>query len=71
MVDQLWPSYEKAAAEAGSPIEQLGTELVFGGWSSKNDRMMATACAKSGSQRPCVVQPIVGQPASPSEPLWP
>lgn len=69
VVDQLWPNYEKAAAEAGLPIEHLGTELVLGGWSPKNGRMMATAYAKSGSQRPCVVQSIAGQLASPGEPL--
>lgn len=60
VVDQLWPNYEDAVAEAGLPIKQLGTELVFGGWSPKNDRMMAMAYAKSDSRRPCVVQPIGG-----------
>ena len=69
MVDQLWPNFEKAVSEAGLPIEQLGTELVLGGWSLKNGRMMATAYAKSDSRRPCVVQPIGGQMASPGEPL--
>lgn len=69
VVDQLWPNYEKAAAEAGLPLDQLGTELVLGGWSPKNGRMMATAYAKSDSQRPCVVQPIGGQLAAPGEPL--
>ena len=60
VVDQLWPNYERAAVEAGLPIEQLGTELVLGGWSPKNRRMMATAYAKNDSQRPCVVQSIGG-----------
>ncbi len=69
VVDQLWPNYEKAASEAGLPIEQLGTELVLGGWSSKNGRMMATAYAKSDSRQLCVVQQIGGQLASPGEPL--
>lgn len=69
VVDQLWPIYERAAAEAGLPLEQLGTELVLGGWSPKNGRMMATAYAKSDSQRLCVVQPIEGQLAAPGEPL--
>jgi hypothetical protein len=69
VVDQLWPNYEKAAAEAGLPIEQLGAELVLGGWSPKNGRMMATGYAKSDSQRTCVVQPIWGQLASLGEPL--
>jgi hypothetical protein len=69
VIDQLWPNYEKAVAEADLPREQLGTELVLGGWSPKNGRMMATAYAKSDSQRLTVVQPIVGQLASPGEPL--
>lgn len=69
VVDQLWPNYEKAVAEAGLPIEQLGTELVLGGWSPKNGRMMAIGYAKSDSQRPCLVQPIECQLASPGEPL--
>lgn len=69
VVDQLWPNYEKAAAEAGLPLAQVGTELVLGGWSPKNGRMMATGYAKSDSQRPCLVQPIKGQLASPGEPL--
>ena len=69
VVDQLWTNYEKAAAEAGLPREQLGTELVLGGWSPKNGRMMATGYAKSDSQCPCVVQAIAGQLASPGEPL--
>lgn len=69
VVDQLWPNYEKAVAEAGLPHERLGTELVLGGWSPKNGRMMATGYAKSDSQRPCLVQPIEGQLASPGEPL--
>nr|WP_313520894.1 hypothetical protein [Stenotrophomonas pavanii] len=69
VVDQLWPNYEKAVAEAGLPIEQLGTELVLGGWSPKNGRMMATAYAKSDSSRPSVVQPLDGGLASPGEPL--
>ena len=51
VVDQLWPNYEKAAVEAGLPLEQLGTELVLGGWSPKNGRMGATAYAKSDSSR--------------------
>ncbi|MEN5153730.1 hypothetical protein [Stenotrophomonas muris] len=69
VVDQLWPNYEKAAVEAGLPIEQLGTELVLGAWSPKNGRMMATGYAKSDSLRPCMVQAIGGQLASPGEPL--
>lgn len=69
VVDQLWPNYEKAAAEAGLQLDLLGTELVLGGWSPKNGRMMATAYAKSDSSRPSVVQPLDGGLASPGEPL--
>lgn len=69
VVDQLWPNYEKAAAEAHLPLDQLGTGQVLGGWSPKNGRMMAMGHAKSDSQRPCVVQAIRGQLASPGEPL--
>lgn len=39
------------------------------GWSPKNGRMMATGYARSDSQRPCMVQVIGGQLASPGEPL--
>lgn len=59
----------EAIAEAGLPLEQLGTELVLGGWSPKNGRMMATAYAKRDSRRPTRVQPIGGQLASAGEPL--
>ncbi len=69
VMDQLWPDYEKAVAEAGLPREQLGTELVLGGWSPKNGRMMATAYAKSDSSRSSVVQSLDGGLASPGEPL--
>lgn len=69
VIDQLWPNYERAVAEAGLPIEYLGTELVLGGWSPKNSCMMATAYAKGDSRRPAIVQPITGQLASPGEPL--
>ncbi|QGL94555.1 hypothetical protein FEO92_20040 [Stenotrophomonas maltophilia] len=69
VLDRLWPSYEKAVAEAGLPLDLLGTELVLGGWSPKNGRMMATAYAKSDSSRPSVVQRLDGGLASPGEPL--
>lgn len=51
------------------PHPPVGAELILGGWSPKNSRMMATAYAKGDSQRLTVVQPIVGQLASPGEPL--
>ena len=69
VVDQLWPNYVRAAAEARLPIEKLGTELVLGGWSPKRGRMVATAYAKSDSSRPTIVQPLDGGLASPGEPL--
>ena len=69
VMDQLWPSYEKAATEAVLPIEQLGTELVLGGWSPKSGRMVATAYAKSDTLRKTLVQPLEGGLASPGYPL--
>lgn len=69
VVDQLWPNYVRAAAEARLPIEKLGTELVLGGWSPKRGRMVATAYAKSDSSRPTIVQQLNGGMASPGEPL--
>ncbi|CAM4291413.1 hypothetical protein CR156_03495 [Stenotrophomonas lactitubi] len=73
VMDQLWPNYVKAVAEAGLPAEHCTTELVLGGWSPKNGRMMATAYAKHDLTVPAVVQPIGGQLASPGDPLreWP
>ncbi len=69
VIDQLWPNYMKAVAEAGLPAEHCTTELVLGGWSPKNGRMMATAYAKHDLTVPAVVQPIGGQLASPGDPL--
>lgn len=69
VVDQLWPSYEIAAREAGMDSGAIGTELVLGGWSPKAGRMVATAYAKSVSGEPARVQPLVGGLASPGEPL--
>lgn len=69
VIDKLWPAYEKAAADAGLPQFALGTELVLGGWSAKNGRMMATAYAKHDSAIPARVQPLDGGLASPGQPL--
>lgn len=69
VLDQLWPNYVRAAAEARLPIDHLGTELVLGGWSPRNGRMMATAYAKNDSTRPAIVQCLDGGLASPGEPL--
>lgn len=73
VIDQLWPNYAKAVAEAGLPAEYCSTELVLGGWSPQNGRMVATAYAKHDVAAPAVVQPITGQLSSPGEPLqaWP
>ncbi|MDP9620480.1 UNVERIFIED_ORG: hypothetical protein J2W60_004048 [Stenotrophomonas maltophilia] len=43
VIDKLWPSYERAAIDAGLPKQSLGTELVLGDWSPKSGRMLATA----------------------------
>jgi len=69
VVDQLWPSYENAAREAGIAPEPLGTELVLGRWSPQAGRMVATAYAKSVSGEPTRVQPLAGGLASPGDPL--
>lgn len=69
LIDRLWPGYEEAAAAAGLPIGQLGSEILVGGWSPQHSRMVATAYAKSNNDRPTVVQPLDGGLASPGEPL--
>lgn len=69
MIDNLWPSYERAAIDAGLPKQSLGTELVLGGWSPKYERMVATAYAKNVRAGPAVVQQPDEGVASPGEPL--
>ncbi|MEN5260363.1 hypothetical protein [Stenotrophomonas hibiscicola] len=69
VIDKVWPSYERAAVDAGLPKQSLGTELVLGGWSPKSGRMEATAYAKNDSAVPAIVQHLVGGLASPGEPL--
>lgn len=69
VMDHLWPDYLQAAAEAGIARDILHSELVLGGWSPKNGRMMATAYAKDAGGGPARVQPLEGGVASPGEPL--
>ncbi len=69
VMDHLWPNYLQAAAEAGMSRGTLHSELVLGGWSPKNGRMMATAYAKDAGSGPARVQPLEGGVASPGEPL--
>ncbi|MBK0053080.1 hypothetical protein [Stenotrophomonas sp. S39] len=69
VIDQLWPAYEKAAADAGISAKVWGTELVFGGWSTQAERLVATAYAKHDSKTKTLVQPLQGGLASPGEPL--
>lgn len=69
VIEKLWPEYIVAADRAGIPRDVLHTELVLGGWSPKNGRMMATAYAKSANGRPVIVQALQGGLASPGEPL--
>lgn len=69
VMDQLWPNYLQAAAEAGMSRGILHSELVLDGWSPKNGRMMATAYAKDAAGGPARVQPLEGGVASPGEPL--
>jgi hypothetical protein len=69
VMDHLWPDYVRGAAEAGIARDILHSELVLGGWSPKNSRMMATAYAKDVGDGPARVQPLEGGVASPGEPL--
>lgn len=69
VIDQLWPSYERAALDAGLPRHVLTTELVLGGWSPKAGRIVATAYAKSDNAVAALVQPLEGGLASPGDPL--
>ena len=69
VMDHLWPNYLQAAAEAGMARDILHSELVLGGWSPKNGRMMATAYVKDAGGGPARVQPLEGGVASPGEPL--
>lgn len=69
VIDQLWPNYQSAAERAGLPIAELGGELVLGGWSPRNGRMMVTAYAKSDIHNPTVIQPVTGQLSAPGDPL--
>ncbi|AOX61102.1 hypothetical protein BIZ42_02195 [Stenotrophomonas sp. LM091] len=68
-MDHLWPNYLQAAAEAGLTRHILHSELVLGGWSPKNGRMVATAYAKDAGGGAARVQPLDGGVASPGEPL--
>ncbi|MBA0101254.1 hypothetical protein WH218_19670 [Stenotrophomonas indicatrix] len=69
VIDQVWPSYERAAAEAGIAKSMLHTEIVLGGWSPQNRRFAATAYAKSDSAITTIVQRLMCGLASPGEPL--
>jgi hypothetical protein len=60
VIEKVWPSYERAAVDAGLPKQSLGTELVLGGWLPEHGRMEATAYAKSDSAVPAIVQPLAG-----------
>lgn len=68
-VDRLWPPYIQAANAFSLPSQSLRTELVVGGWSSSQRRMMATAYSKHAIETPVLIQPLMGGMASPGEPL--
>lgn len=68
-VDKVWPAYVEAADRAGIPRSNLHTEIVLGGWSPQNGRMMATAYAKDAGGAAAVMQVLAGGLASPGEPL--
>lgn len=69
VIEKLWPEYMTAADQVGIPRGVLHTELVLGGWSPKNGRMVATAYAKSANGEPVIAQPLEGGLASPGDPL--
>lgn len=69
VIEKLWPDYVAAADRAGIARDQLHTEIVLGGWSPKNGRMMATAYAKSANGEAVISQPLEGGLASPGDPL--
>lgn len=68
-IDALWPSYERAAAQAGLRKADLCCELLLGGWLPVTQCMVATAYAKNEASRPVRVQPLAGGLASPGDPL--
>lgn len=68
-IDRLWPSYVEGAEEAGLALHQLRTEIVLGGWSVNERRMVATAFAKHAAETPTLIQPLIDGLASPGEPL--
>lgn len=65
----IWLSTCSGADRAGIPRGQLHTEIVLGGWSPKNGRMMATAYAKSADGEQVIAQALEGGLASPGDPL--
>lgn len=69
LLERLWPDYELAAQRAGIARAAMNTELVLGGWSAAQGRMVATAYAKSADSGRATSQPLIGGLASPGEPL--
>ncbi len=69
LIDRVWPAYEASSAQMGIAEADLGIELVLGGWSNAEHRMIATAYAKSSGAAPAIVRCLEGGLASPGEPL--
>ena len=68
-IDWLWPTYLQAADAFSLPRQNLRTELVVGGWSATQRRMVATSYSKHAVEMPSLIQPLMGGMASPGEPL--
>ncbi|MDV3514684.1 hypothetical protein [Stenotrophomonas sp. C1657] len=59
-IDRLWPTYLQAADAFSLPRQHLRTELVVGGWSTVQHRMIATAYSKHAVETPALIQPLMG-----------
>lgn len=69
LVDHIWPRYESASRRAHPHTEVPGIELVLGGWSHAQQRMVATAYARGVGTRATTVRPLDAGVASPGSPL--
>ena len=68
-LDKLWPQYVAVAEQSNIPHADLSIEIVFGGWSTAQARMAASAYIKTRSDVPAEHHALVGGLASPGAPL--
>lgn len=69
LVDHIWPRYELASRRMHPHTEVPGIELVLGGWSQAQQRMVATAYARGVGARATTVRLLDAGLASPGTPL--